>query len=1148
MVNNTLLSIDEVASQLRTSPSTVRRLVHSGKLLGHKVGNQWRFDLATVRKALDQGQLSGGYRFDGLRHDSAIVPQAPEWAKPLLRKWTEALELNLQAFRPDHVVVNDRRGAKVWSLLQPDGFIWGKNLWESTAVEVMTYGDIRRIFGNKQVMIFDELMQHGREMHELRELLESAQATVSSVVCVRRRSHVDSGDVLEYQAIALEDLDDQSFAERATAVSRLVELFDLPLDPDHIVLKAAVSLEPEELLERLAEWGIPFVVWYPPGEGEGNLIAITLDRPEFFEAEESLPKGFALSWDGPCKLRLYINLATHECWCSFVAFPSITAARETWDQAASANASPGSPDYGIGGFNPVDTGIPKRDLHRVYLVLCLNIALKMLKGFIESGAAGDLGIKLDGAAKAVDTSRLRATFGPKLGNEITKKTQEVLALGTETRSLFAERPRHTIPGQIRRGLVAPADGRDTDACRMQLLKTVPLKFAPSGPGDVRQKPISFRELMEQLTSFSESNVSRNLDYEVDRGTVKPVIRVEVSEEGHLITLRRAYCRGEYGAWFDWGRNLQTHEGDAIQRVLCVAPMVVQQFLEKLGEEQLTATLFDKVFANLQHDWNRSYDPLYLAWRPYKYGPVPTVPIPSPGGDWTTLQHFLTEHDVLKVKRESHGSQVWQRFSVPEDSSIPWKQGYKTRTSGMTRAHILGLLRLYAAIQQKCTTLRPSSDNAETMSVFTNPLVVLGTARNELVAYRCGWFEVSDWRSRGQMLFPDVGLLAEQQQQPAKPILNRRLAEFAAPAALLRDKVEMYRNLPYLRTQIEALMADGDLEAGEVLLETVDQIPRFDADSNTPMVGLEWAASIMIAFCSLTRQVLTSCGLDTDTRRTRSTGKVPSKGAKDYLKDLLNACPELKVAERDLQQCVTAAENDGILTKHIAETLKRAFQLILSTFDSQKRIPDPRPQYERDRARQQIWDGMLTRLRELSIPSPHAIAVVDIRNVMNIPRVAEIFGVDYEEAVERLLAWVGEKARGIIQLYPEMVVGGFSSDNVIIAGRNADNVYAATLELTRQTFRHLAEFDRDLFAPFGLLRSGLAWCEDGRGPEFTRVKAGTTAYRLGDRAGQPLGTIAATSAFVDHLATENRAAFAVTKESSGQGSVYVRTWDQVHDVA
>ncbi len=260
-----LLTIDEVALQFNVSTSTVRRWVRSGKLVGQKAGAQWRFDPTAVREAFDWGMLSGASW--PVSHADRITQyaEAMEWARPLLALWRRFLEDSFEQVQPDHVVVIDRRGAKIWSLIMPNRYRWGDNLWHSMAIELMTPADLKQIFAHRRVLLFDEMMQHGREMHELRQrlLAEDVAAIVTSVVCVRRRSHAESGKLLEYEALACEDVDDKTFTERAAAISRLVHLFEPPLDVDHLVVRGSLTqgLKEEEFLENLAKWGVPFVVY-----------------------------------------------------------------------------------------------------------------------------------------------------------------------------------------------------------------------------------------------------------------------------------------------------------------------------------------------------------------------------------------------------------------------------------------------------------------------------------------------------------------------------------------------------------------------------------------------------------------------------------------------------------------------------------------------------------------------------------------------------------------------------------------------------------------------------------------------------------------------------------------------------------------------
>ncbi len=459
----------------------------------------------------------------------------------------------------------------------------------------------------------------------------------------------------------------------------------------------------------------------------------------------------------------------------------------------------------------------------------------------------------------------------------------------------------------------------------------------------------------------------------------------------------------------------------------------------------------------------------------------------------------------------------------------------------------GLVRLYAAIQQECKTTRPSDPRSSGISIFQDPLVVLATARNEDIAYKCGWFEVHDWRAKGQVLFPVLNAVALSGARSAKPFLNRRLENFAAPARLLFDKIEMYRNIPYLRQQIEGLVNKGDFEAGIVLLETIDTEPKFESHSTRPIQNLEWACAIMRAFSSMTRQVLAACNLDVDERREHE--KVDDKGlpkdASFYLEELLTSCPELRILEKALRTCV-AESRHGLLTENIASCLSETFHFILSVFDSQQRIPDPRPNYERNRERLQTRDGLLTRLREIALPQPYAVTVADIKNLQNLPRVGDIFGVSYDQALDNLLSWVERAARDVAGRHHDIVLGGLTADNVILAGPSADGILLGTLDLIRKTTRRLAAVDLHQFAAFGLLRIGIAWRQDAMGGEHQGVRPGLIAHDIGDKPGRDLGVISITKAVYDRLSPQYQSEFSETGEDSGQGSVFVRQWNSDRD--
>lgn len=1135
-------SIDDVARKLSVSPSSVRRWIRNGKLIGKKAGAQWRFDPAVVRAALEEGRLSEVSMAQRNQHRFASS-RPPEWVGPILSRWRRGLVDQLQREQPDHVVVTDRRGSKIWALLMPDQYSWGSNLWHSAAIKHMPQAELRRLVAGKKVLLFDEIMQHGREMHGLRKHLEGADATTVSVVCVRRRKFVDTGELLEYDAVACEDLDDEQFADRAAIVSRLTSSFEPPLDVGHLVIHGTIhgELDEERLVERMANWGIPFVIWHP--DANQPLLAITLDRPQFFEtAELQLLQNFIVDWEGPCKIRFYIDLESKAVYCSFIVYPGLEAPMDIWTQSSDAAQRAKQLDVFAREQGPEQLLHDDDAVRRVYWTVCLELAWLLLNDFINSGAAKAIGIRLDHAADRLDAGLFFATFGLSLGDKILKRTRELLS-SERPSELLQKAISQPPPLLIRHDPPDAALSYDDFDCRTELLKAVPQKH--TSPASLHQRAISYGQLLRHLSRFSESTVGRVLDYELDRGTTKPDVEIESSEGAGQKTVRvwRGFCRGEFGVWFEWQGQAPTYVDAIIKRTVLLGPTVVDLFLRKTGSEVLTATHFAKLFANLQHDWRTEFGPLYLGWRPYKYGPVPIVPTSSQGQEGMPFEHFLLRYECLTRSTEQHGSQEWSRYAVPSDSPVPWREAYEMHTSDIARAHTRGLVRLYAAIQQNCKTQRPTKPGSAFYSTFGDPLVVLGAARNNKIAYRCAWFEVSDWIRKGQeVLFPLIGIFSETSAAPAAPSLEGHLEEFAAPARLLYDKIEMYRNLPFLRDQLERLCRSGDYEAAEVLFKTVDVTPEFEADSEYPMQGLEWACSIMRAFSSFLRQVLTACGLDRDKRSERAkTDEIGRpRDAGSYLAELLRYCNELESLKGDLEACI-AESAKGRLTPATSETLAKAFHLILRLFDHPGRIPDPRPHHMRGRNHTQRRDDLIVRVRSIQLSGAYAVSIADIRNLGNLPSLGPLFGVEPEPALDNLLNWVEKRAHEIAERHRSVTFHGRVADNIIFAGHNADEAYLATRSLIRETTQRLGGVDRSQLAYFGLLRAGIAWFDQQMGDHFRGVRPGIIALKVGDKPGRGPGAITITASVHERLAPVHQAEFNCTSEVCDQGAVWVRTW-------
>jgi hypothetical protein len=784
---------------------------------------------------------------------------------------------------------------------------------------------------------------------------------------------------------------------------------------------------------------------------------------------------------------------------------------------------------------------------RIYQDICGNLALMLLEDFIRSGAATEIGIKL-GDTPDLD-SKARATFGPSFGEEIVSRTRQILDSNRSGLSLPLD-TRATLPTLLREYNPDVGYNRDVFECRKDFLECVPSKFISNASNYEKLSSIAYSDLFERLSQYSESTIGCVLDFELDWGTVKPV--VEISEEisnGELyINAKRAFCRGEYGPWFEFESDIHAYEDDLIEKTLVIAPMVVERFLMHTGKSDITATHFAKLFANLCHDWDSAKlgKKLYLGWRPYKFGPVPVLPIMTPTEEYLPLDRFLIDNKCMTEERKTSAGanqQVMLHTYRPADESVvPWRLVFNRMTDGTEKAFIGSLVRLYAIIQKECSTTRPSFPGSSRMAILHDPLIVLGAARNEKIAYRCGWFEVNDWRDKGRLLFPLLKAIAANEQPKSRQLLKEHIQDFAAPARLLYDKIEMYRYLPYLRDQIVRLASEGH-DFAQILLETMDVTPTIEEHCQYPMKNLEWACSTMRAFSSFLRQMLTVCKLDDDERSSSSKlkkGGAP-RDANYYLGQLMESCPEVGVAlEDDLRECINLAKS-GRLTETIASTLSQSFHLILDAFDKGNRIPDPRPWRDQAREHLQKQDGLLIRFKEVQMPEPYAIAVLDVFNFLRLTKIGEILGISYEEALLGMTNWVEVKARSIADNHRGTQFVGLTGDQIIFASPEVNQILETIDELMLSSRVHLNDSVDHRLATLSLFRGGISWCEKATGKGYGGVEPGLLAYHIGDKSGVAPGTIRITEAVYKRLSSHYREKFKDDDEDSLQGRVFAKAW-------
>ena len=946
-VEGQYLSIDDVARRLGVSGITVRRWVKSGKLVGRKAGAQWRFDPDTVDTALDSGLLEGASRTE---------PQAVH--DPILDTWREYVQCRLERSSPKHVVVNDRRGAKMWNILGPGHYRWGVDLWHSTAIEMMTSAQIRRLFGKTRVLLFDEMMRHGRDMHRLRIRLENLKAEVTSLVCIRSRSHAEAATLLEYESDACEDLSDREFNERATFISKLVHLADPPLDVDHLVIRALLKQDfsLDEMLVSMMRWGMAFPVW-DEVSGSGT-CAVTLDRPQFFDTANSPPgeRGFKVNWSGAGKIRFYIEPTARSGHCSFVTYPEISGSEKLWqgylrDEFGEEIAGP-----------PTESEEGQCALRRAYRLSCMYLSIGLLRDFVSSGAAGDLGLSLG----EPDGSQLRAIYGPTLGNRLTRLVKTALGDARKTSiPPIAASP----PPLLLRTTQRPAS-YDAFACRTEMLRNIERRTN----SDEAVPALPYRDLFKRLAPYAESTVSRVLDSELDIGTISPHIVWDIVETRGCpeeVRLKRGYCRGEYKDGNEWQqRNPLPHSVAPIGRMLLLGPFVVAHFLAVTGKEKMTVRDFDEVFVNLGHDLKvREDGHIDLTWRPCRSGAVPIMSSASVAGQSMRLDRFLLDPlPPMLIRTKSEGGPGWLY-----SPGLAWSEELLDGSGCLQAdlvAQVASLVWFYGEIQRRL----PDSDILST----------LASVRTPRVAYTSGWYHFDSWRTEGLRLLAHMGIVAHSSRDARSGLpLASHLKRWAESARLLRQKLDAFRRLPELKTQIGMAFPDRvDFGPRRQVLTGVDPTGATSAAEFAllhALAELDLAQKLMRVFTSFVIQVATACGVDCGEvlSAEQADGSSAPKDATHLQAELLTLRPNLRGdCDGPLRECTEEARG-GILTPAIAERLGRVLETILRLLLDMIRPPQESIAAQMDRS--EAESGRRECYRKL-LPmdgAQCAIAVVDL---------------------------------------------------------------------------------------------------------------------------------------------------------------------------
>ncbi|HET9678346.1 MAG TPA: helix-turn-helix domain-containing protein, partial [Solirubrobacterales bacterium] len=834
------------------SDSTIRRLERSGQLRSLRVGVQLRFEQEELeRYAAARGDRS---RSAGMSTDAMAIPS---WAEERVGGWKRELEDLLPDPAKSQVVVIDRRGAKAFSMLRPAGFEWGVNLWHSTALCLQSDADLRKRFENMELFVFEEMVQRGRDVEGVRKRLEEIGLEAKSIALIRRRSKFLEGKVADPHLLPIEDLNEQDYPEAAAFISRLFDYCEPPLDPDHILVTGELQepLSAEQVRERLEETGLVGVVWNRQSIEDSKVAAVTIDRPQFFDvATISLPDGFTARWDGPCKIRIYLSADGRRVTLSFITFPTLSGDRKTWERLVDRTWE----RYGAEGEreerSPED---PSTDeLERAYVDVCTDLSVDLLRQAVSAGIPDELGMS---EVKSPRQGELIAFFGDERGAEMRKQIND--ALRQETAPKLRLPPKRLVPLFVDadRSMSIATDPEHAQRC---IVKVLPSKHAVKEPGGEPPdsvKGIGYLELLKKLRPLEEAALSNGLDGLLDGVRAKPVNVAE--EDGRGWTVMRGFIGSELG-------EEGPYDAREMKRTQAISLSALDQWLRRLERGNETEIHVAKLLVNLVHDWGGGMEELAIKPYAYKHGYMPGVDskVPWRSEDRKYFLRELADTGMLHRQWESRS----YRYSLSPELDLE-KFVETAELSGHERSQLKSLVRAYALVQQRCKVNRSRDpENPALTREFSDPLVVLSSARNEKIAYICALFEIEDWVLLGRSLFEALNAHAavDGTSHHYRKALSARAVPFAQAARFLFEKISMYEAVPELRGQLAALFEQEGVDAGDILLETIDSEARFAQsyqESATPVGLLKTAHPVLRGFSSMVRQALCELGLQEDKR-------------------------------------------------------------------------------------------------------------------------------------------------------------------------------------------------------------------------------------------------------------------------------------------
>jgi len=916
-----LLTVEEVAEFLNVSRMTVYRMIRRGQIGAQKVGGQFRIDPSFITKLRLKEDLLKSKPIDM----SLLLRFEDAWVARFRPVFMEFVNQQFYDFKPDWVVMNHRKAARFFEATEliPVDYADKTVYWE--AFHWRSDEKRRQELKGKRVLILDESVQRGRQLKRLRVFFERYGAKVETVALIRRKSCLTEGTLQDTQVISCMDLDDKEFSYMAANMLNTAILGTIPLDTDHLRFVFNLNntgFETADIEELIASIGE--IYFLPSPVNRKELLCMTIELHDCFEWERLLlPQ--TVKKEGACKLRVFYDTETKMLNLVPIIFPKVELKSDDVLKLVGTIGEPWS-HYMIilDDFRDLFIDVQCEIIHRLFVNYCTVklglIAISHIMGLLPDNCVKHENIE----AKYEDWIKL---WGPKLGSEIKKVIENDIEQGLRKLIFLPRDKRELMNWKINetreRNEYSSAMWRDTDESVeiiCQRVIEVLREYAEAN----NLRGMSFTELEVALPDVRYHFLSRAVDILLDGGLIKPDFEVRKLDNETFVGIR-SYALSEFGSWFEGPRAFTT-EDIAERKLAKLLPYSLQRFL--LNDVKPRDGLVQKVFTNLQHDWDyRRFDPLFLGWVPYLYGPLVIVPKKrAPYGGFHSLREFGRAQNLLDLKSLKSG--IWKSaLEVTEDKVLEDMEPEELD-------FLEGLLDIYRSIY--------SDGDDET----TNILRTLAACRNRRLTYICSYEELTIWREHVNTLIDRIereittlpeGLTKFPKGRTIEPLLE----DIANAHVQLEDKLNRYKTLASTKERLERILETHPRRTlTRLLLEKLEVPINLSDTPPYPLGRLLLYEPVVGCFSSMLRQGFSSLRLARDTRREKIdqyTGE--EKNVAWYANRLIDLCPELGVVKADLDEFVNLV-NSGQRVSSIAFALRRVFNQILTIL--KRDIPTPPP--------------------------------------------------------------------------------------------------------------------------------------------------------------------------------------------------------------